>query len=551
MNTTSPTPKAIRWQTFVALVLVAALALSVGVALAPPIRTALHTVGAVMGLGDSVKSSDATDDHSGTPRYYTCGMHPWVILPHEGDCPICHMKLTPIDPEKFKGQVAIDPTVVQNIGVRTDEVITGPLTRTIQTVGSVDYDETSVRDVNIKVAGWIEKLDVDYVGARVEEGQPLFELYSPQLYAAQEEYLLALKNPNNADLLSAARTRLEYFDITPEQIAQLEKEGKPAKTMTIRNPHSGFVIAKHANEGMKVDPGMQVFRIADLSRVWVIVTLYEYQLPFVELGMKATMTLSYLPGKSFEGRVVYMYPYLENKTREAQVRLVFDNPDNTLKPGMFANIELHNTIAQDRTLAPREAVLDTGKRRVAFVSLGGGRFEPRDVKMGIENGDGMVEIIAGLKPGEKVVTSGQFLLDSEARVREALAKMIAGSTTDKKPNPDKPAMDMSALNHTNHTDHAQSQTQSPAGSQQPNSAKPKPYPIDYCLISGDKLGHMGPPVTIEYEGRTLIFCCDSCIESFREDPRGYLKKLDQAAANLGQSNPKNQPQSPTPTEVEH
>lgn len=700
-------PKAIRWQTLVVIAIVAVVAILIGVGFAGPLRSGLTTAGHWIGFGhDHEDEAVAVTDESGQVQYYTCGMHPWVILPKPGDCPICHMELTPIDPNKFTGEIAIDPVIVQNMGVRVQPVVTGPLTRTIRTVGTVDYNERAVRDVNIKTPGWIEKLHVDFVGARVKAGEPLFELYSPQLFAAQEEYLLAKRSAGTAGeakgLLEAARTRLEYFDITDQQITALEAAGKPAKTMTIESPHTGVVIAKHANEGMKVDPGMQVFRIADLSTVWVLVTLYEYQLPYIETGMKATMSLPYIPGQTLEGEVIYIYPYLDKKTREVQVRLEFDNPNNLLKPGMFANVTLQNTLAAEKTLAPRSAVIDTGERQVAFVSRGEGKFEPRDVRLGVESGDGMVEIIAGLKPGEMVVTSGQFLIDSEAKMREALAKMIRGDlAADQKVTaevagsasidelPDDVAAKLNAaLEHylaigdtlagdttKGVADHAQKlataldelvKTEVPADphlwhkhqdaiatarsnafklvdtddlaearlqfaeastsletllmatgvppsferevqvlhcpmyrsgqggtiwlqpagdvrnpyfgatmlecfdqrkalpvtgrtmkTQEPKPDQPDPadrdaadadhpehdptaqasdgYPIDFCLVSGAKLGSMGKPVTLEYEGRTLKFCCDSCISAFQESPDEYLKKLDEAAETLGKT----------------
>ena len=262
-------------------------------------------------------------------------MHPWVILPDPGDCPICGMDLVPLDPAKFKGEIAISPVTVQNMGVRVQEVTTGPLVRTIRTVGIVDYDEETVRDLNTKVSGWIEELYVDSLGAEVEKGEPLFSLYSPQLFSAQEDYLIAAKGGRGSSLLEAARTRLEYFDITTAQIEALRKRGKPQKALDVGSPHSGVVIAKHANEGMKIEPGMQVYRIADLTKVWALVTVYEYQLPYVEKGQDAVMTLPYIPGRTFEGKVDYVYPYLDRKTREAQVRLEFDNSDGLLKPGMF------------------------------------------------------------------------------------------------------------------------------------------------------------------------------------------------------------------------
>lgn len=427
-------PRSIPWWTLVLLAIVGVGGLWIGTRWGGRIEAGLHTIAAKI-RPETAHSAPGDSDEAPEPiQYYTCGMHPWVILPHPGDCPICHMKLTPLDPAKFSGEVSIDPVVVQNIGVRIEPVTEGPLVRTIRTVGSVDYDETRVRDVNTKLSGWIEKLHVDYVGASVSEGDPLFEVYSPALLAAEEEYLLALRAqapggtplPGALDLAESARTKLSLFDITPAQIDALAATGKASRTMTLLSPHTGVVIAKHANEGMKIDPGMQVFQIADLSKVWVLVTLYESQLPFVSLGQSATMSLPYIPGQTSEGRVVYIYPYVNTKTREVQVRLEFDNADGLLKPGMFATIELRSTLRQHAVLVPREAVISTGKRDIAFVSLGEGRFDPRELRLGVETGDGQVEILDGLAPGELVVTSGQFLLDSESRVREALAKMIRG-----------------------------------------------------------------------------------------------------------------------------
>jgi Cu(I)/Ag(I) efflux system membrane fusion protein len=395
-------------------------------------------------LWHSVSPSPAAEASAkadkGTTQFYTCGMHPWVILPKPGNCPICGMDLVPLDASKFTGQVTIDPVVVQNIGVRTAKVADGTLSRTIRTVGTVEYDERQVRDINTKVSGWIEKIHVDYLGAEVKKGEPLFELYSPDLYAAQKEYLVAYRNrgsgaadsaagmvPEAGSLLESARRRLLFYDITPDQIADLERSGEPAKTMVIRSPYAGVVTEKHGNEGMKVDPGMRVYRIADLSKVWVMATLYEYQLPYVQVGQKAIMTLPYIPGQEFEGKIVYIYPYLSEKSREVKVRIEFENPYGVLKPGMFANIDLQNTLPRKRVLVPREAIIDTGERQVAFVSLGEGRFEPRDVTMGAEAGNGTVEVLSGLEPGENVVVSGQFLIDSESKMREALAKMIRGN----------------------------------------------------------------------------------------------------------------------------
>lgn len=336
--------------------------------------------------------------------------------------------------------IEIDPVVVQNMGVRVEPVVQGPLVKTIRTVGSVEYDETRVGDVNIKVGGWIEELYVDYEGTEVEEGDPLFDLFSRELYDTQRQYLIAVENlgqkevpflPESATdpqaLLESSRIRLEYYDVTPEQIEELRKRGKPSKTMTIVSPHTGVVIEKHAFDGMKVDPGMRLYRIADLSTVWVMVALYEYQLPYVSVGQPAVMTLSYIPGQILKGKVIYIYPYLERKTRQARVRLEFENPHQLLKLGMYARVELRGVQAGEATLVPRSAIIDTGQRQVAFVSLGDGRFEPREVRIGMESDVGLVQVLSGLSPGERVVTSGQFMLDSEARVGEALAKRTRGT----------------------------------------------------------------------------------------------------------------------------
>jgi RND family efflux transporter MFP subunit len=385
----------------------------------------------------------APDDHA---HWYTCGMHPWVLLPKPGDCPVCHMKLVPVDPNKLSGEVNISPIMTQDIGVRVAPVTVGPVTRSIRTVGVVDYDETAVRDVNIKIAGWIEKLYVNATGQPVEKGQALFSIYSQELFTTQEEYLRAYKSrarpsataPDtqgaetdtarwDAELLAAVRKRLEYFDISDEQIKELERSGKSTKTMVLRSPFRGLVVTKNVVEGMKVDPGMQLYRIADLSRVWVMVTLYEHQLPYVQTGQQVVMTLPYIPGPTIKGTVTFVYPVLNQDLRQVKMRVEVDNPDLLLKPGMYANVEIHSKLADGKTLIPREAVIDTGERQVVLVSLGEGRFDVRPVKLNVEADGGMVQVLDGVKQGDMVVVSGQFLLDSEARYRESLAKMVKGT----------------------------------------------------------------------------------------------------------------------------
>lgn len=406
--------------------------LLLGALLGSPIRAGLHTVWSAM-------SGVHEGESAGGTHYYTCGMHPWVIQPKPGNCPICGMKLVPLDPAKFSGEVTISPEVAQNIGVRVEQVSEGAESGSIRTVGTLTYDERRLVDVNLKVSGWIEKLYVDYQGAPVKRGQRLFDLYSPELYTAEEEYLLAYRasrRPRAAQsrglaevggsLLEAARTKLALFDIGRAQIAALEARGTPSRTMSMLSPQSGVVVEKQAFAGMKVTPGTTAYRIADLSHIWVIATVYEYQSEQIKVGQEATMTLTYVPGQELRGKILYIYPYLDEHTRQINVRLDFPNPKLSLKPGMYATVVFAGTQASKRALVSRSAVIDTGERQVAFVALGQGRFEPRIVRMGAETSDGKVQILDGLEPGEMVVTSGQFLIDSEARMREALARMMSG-----------------------------------------------------------------------------------------------------------------------------
>lgn len=432
-------------------------------------------------------ASDSAGAVSDSEQLYTCGMHPNVIQKGPGDCPICQMKLTPLrsgddggasaggpkerkvlywrapmdpgyvsetpgkspmgmdlvpvyadDSESSTGKtITIDPVTRQNMGIRTTTIQRGPLARTIRTVGRVDYNEQTVTFIDTKFDGWIEELYVDETGVRVEKGQPLFRVYSPKLYAAQQEFLAALRGverlagstlPEARDesrrLLDAARVQLRYFDISDDQISTLQRTGQIEKTLTINSPAAGTVTEKMALGGMYVKPGMRLFTIADLSKVWVFVDIYEYQLPWVSVGQEATMSLPYVPGQEFKGRLVYVYPYLEKQTRVIKVRLEFDNPTLQLKPDMYANVMLRAELNRNALLIPREAYIDSGKRQVAFVEREQGKFQPRDLQIGVEAENGMVEVLQGLDEGERVVSSGQFMLDAESTLKEAIAKML-------------------------------------------------------------------------------------------------------------------------------
>ena len=310
--------------------------------------------------------------------------------------------------------------------------------RTVRTVGLVVPDETRVRHIHTKIAGWIETLSTNFTGQNVEMGQPLLSIYSPELLSTQEEFLAAHKAVKNfassgnseiknlgQELLQSTRRRLELFDVPQSFIAELEKTGKVQRSVTLNAPISGFVTSKGIVEGQQVEPGLELFTITDLSHVWIEADLYEYEAGAVEIGQEATLNLSYDPGIEFKGRVTYVFPYLSPDSRTLKVRFDFPNPELKLKPQMYADVTL--TLAQAAGITiPDSALIDTGVRQVVFVETAPGSFEPRAVKVGIRGG-GKAQIIAGVNEGEKVVMKANFLLDSESRLRAALNKVIGGS----------------------------------------------------------------------------------------------------------------------------
>mgnify|MGYP001474763928 CR=1 FL=1 len=370
---------------------------------------------------------------------YTCGMHPQILQKKPGDCPICGMKLTPVRKQSETNSmtsnsqvITIDPAMVQNMNLRTSIVTNGPLKRVIRTVGAVDFDETSLADVTTKVKGWIEKLYVDTTGQQVHRGDPLFEVYSPELYSAQSEFVLALDSSDA--LKEAALNKLRFYDVTEAQIAELKATRKVQKTLRVVAPRDGVVVEKNAVQGQMVDAGMRLYRLADLGLVWIQAQVYEQDLAFVSLGQEATVELSYFPDRKFRGRVTYIYPTVDDKTRAGKIRMEFHNPGYFLKPGMFVTVQLESELERNAILVPDTAVLRSGDNNTVFVALDGGRFEPRSVALGERSEGNFYQVLSGLKEGERVVTSGEFMLDSESQLRDAIQKMshpVAHS--DKKP----------------------------------------------------------------------------------------------------------------------
>ncbi|MBD3224803.1 MAG: efflux RND transporter periplasmic adaptor subunit [Caldithrix sp.] len=438
--------------------------------------------------------SDDRDGHTNTgqaqeQQLWTCGMHPEVIKEEPGQCPKCGMDLVPVKqstaqatgqteteaeghgqilywqapmdpneiydkPGKSKmgmdlipvyesdvrgqgGTVVIDPVTVQNMNVQARTVRRTTFERTIRTVGRVAYNEESIYEVSPRITGWIETLHVDYTGATVRKGQPLLEIYSPELVTTQQEYLLALRNreaigdtkfstirEGAQSLVESSRQRLLNWNIPASEIDQLQKNGKVKKNLTLHAPGNGVVIEKNAVEGTHVQSGMSLFKIADLSSVWVIASVYDNEIPWIKEGQKAKVTPSYQPSDTLNGQVSYIYPYLNDESRSVQVRMVFNNADRRLKPGMYADVHVAADPIEQALVIPSASVIRSGKRNVVFVVEQGGRFQPRQVILGSENANGLMHVKAGLVEGEQIVTSAQFLIDSESRLQEAIQKML-------------------------------------------------------------------------------------------------------------------------------
>lgn len=331
-----------------------------------------------------------------------------------------------------RGPITIDPRRQQLIGVKTVPVAHEAVQQTVRTVGAVRYDETRQADINLRVEGWIRDLYVDYTGQAIEKGDALFTLYSPDLLTTQQEYLLALKTRDQmqssviaearerADqLVAAARQRLTLWDLPDDEIRALEEKRQVPDVVTFRSPVAGFVVEKQALKGLHVMPGQSLYRVADLSVVWLEADVYERDLSAVRPGGMATVTVDAYPSERFSGRAIYVYPYLDEKTRTNKVRFEFANRGGRLKPGMYANVELRVGGGGMALTVPTNAVLDSGREQIVFVAQGDGMFEPRKVKAGRRVGES-IEIVEGLKEGEQVATGASFFLDSESQLRASL-----------------------------------------------------------------------------------------------------------------------------------
>lgn len=398
----------------------------------PYMGATMSTCGSAVTL-EPAAAADTSLSHEGHGHggedvaFYTCSMHPSVRQPEPGNCPICGMELSPVTyTEEESGVILVDESRRQQAGVRTQPVVRAPMTRAMRAIGRIVYDERTLEDVTLKLGGFVSKLHVSATGQAVKKGQILFTLYSPELFAAQQEYLLARESAASsaADvgsrgdyLVRAAEKKLELWGLSRAQISALAARGTPLEDVPFHAPTSGYVIEKNVVEGASIMVGQRLFRIAALDRVWVEADIYEADLALIRKGQSARVTLSYLPGKAYDGKVAYVYPYLDPTSRTGKVRIELANSNLELKPNMYASVELLNDLGP-RLQIPIGAVVYTGPRRLVFVDIGEGRLRPQEVLLGVRSDD-MVEVVRGLSEGQAIVSSGNFLIAAESRIRSS------------------------------------------------------------------------------------------------------------------------------------
>lgn len=434
----------VRWAAMALLLIVGGIALGMGArsVLLPllPMKLAMQ-----LGLDHSMQPSGGAESGRDVV-FWKSSMIPNFVSPQPGLDPM-GMDLIPVYRDELSEEkyITLAPEVMTNIGLRTERVKQSLSQNSVRTFGQVEYAEPLLGDVTLKVEGWVEEILVDFVGQRVERGQPLFRVYSPDLVTAQQEYLLGHLGQASAndrpgaelpqlDTVLSAHDKLRYWNVPESELLEIQRTGKAKRTITFESPFQGWVIEKHAYQGIHMMPGKVFYRIADLSTVWMYVYVYEYQLPRVQAGQPARLTLPFLPGEVFRGKVIYVYPDVDPKTRQIRARLEFPNPDQHLKPGMFADVEVLDASAQPRLVVPLDAVIYTGQQKdvdgisrrvgVAYVQVEPAKLEPREVTLGEDVQGGQVRVLDGLKANEEVVVSGQFLLDSERRVKEANLRML-------------------------------------------------------------------------------------------------------------------------------
>lgn len=356
---------------------------------------------------------------------YVCPMHPQIVRGEPGTCPICGMELVQKMLEIQQSEhpaIEVSHAVIQSMGVRTEQARRDTLWKHIQTVGRIDYDETRLVHMHPRTEGWIEKLKFRAEGDPVKRGELLAQLYSPEILAAQVDFLIALDQKGGPRNIEKARNRLRLLGVTEGTINRIQKRKKSQNTIPLHAPAKGIMAQLQAREGMFVKPEMEIFTIVDPSHMWVLVDVFEYQIDWLHEGLRTEMTVPAYPGRTWEGKVDYIYPDLDPRTRTLRVRLTFDNPDGRLKANMFAEVTIYGGPKHNTLMIPAEALIETGERTSVIKALGNGRFQPVDVVTGAAR-TGRVEILNGLEAGDEVVISGQFLIDSESSLQASFLRM--------------------------------------------------------------------------------------------------------------------------------
>lgn len=475
------------------------------------------------------ESTTATKDDG--IEYYHCSMHPQVTSPKPGKCPICGMDLTPVYKGTALGDgvVQIDPQMVQNIGVKTEVVMKRNLTHTIRTTGIVDYDETKQSYITIKFSGYIENLYVNYIGKPVQRGQPLFDIYSPELVAAQQEYLQAISykttmNQSNDSsvmngaetLIQSAKHKLLYLDITASQIQTLERTHEIKKTLTIYSPFSGSVIEKNVFDGMQVQAGMNLFKLADVSQMWVYADVYTNELAWVKTGEPVELELPYNAGKTLTGKISFISSSIQDQSRTSKVRIEFPNAASGLKKDMYVMVNIQPSDSMNVISVPEQSVIHSGKRDIVVVSLGSGKFKSVDVKLGTL-ANNYYQVIEGLNEGDTIVTSSQFLIDSESSLKAGLSGM---NNTNKENNNSMPLEKIDEMKKEEMTAPSKTKDGVKKGNQTitPKKVEEVIDPVCGMTVTTDtKLNYT-------YKGTTYYFCAETELEDFKKNPETFLNK---------------------------